>query len=179
MLSAPGIGPEVASSLLVAAGDNPERMRTEGSFAALCGVSPVEASSGKVVRHRLNRGGNRKANNALWRIAMSRLAHNQTTQAYVARRRAEGKSDKEILRCLKRYIVREVFRLLTNSPSVPDGVHLRAQRAVVGITLATVANHLGTTPMQISRLERGVLHSAELANHYQAWLDTETPHRAA
>jgi hypothetical protein len=154
-------------------------MRTEGSFAALCGVSPVEASSGKVTRHRLNRGGNREANNALWRIAMSRLAHNQATQTYAARRRAEGKSDKEILRCLKRYIAREVFGLLTNPPNVRDGAQLRARRAVVGVTLATVATHLGTTPMRISRLERGVLHSAELASRYQAWLDTETSHRAA
>ena len=179
LLSAPGVGPEVASALLVAAGDNPERMRTEGSFAALCGVSPVEASSGKITRHRLNRGGNREANNALWRIAMSRLAHDKATQTYAARRRTEGKTNKEILRCLKRYIAREVFRLLTNPPSVPDTALLRARRAVVGMTLAAVANHLGTTPMQISRLERGVLHSSELASRYQAWLDTETAHHAA
>jgi transposase len=179
LLSAVGVGPDVASALLVAAGDNPERMRTEGSFAALCGASPVEASSGKVTRHRLNRGGNREANNALWRIAMSRLLHDETTQLYATRRRAEGKSNKEILRCLKRYIAREVFALLTNPPRVPDGARLRVRRLSAGVTLAVVAKSLATTPLQISRLERGVLHSAELAHHYQAWLDAEVSDPAA
>ena len=110
---------------------------------------------------------------------MSRLAHHRATHTYSARRRTEGNSNEEILRCLKRYIAREVFHLLTNPPSVPETANLRARRVVVGMTLAAVANHLGTTPMQISRLERGVLHSAELASRYQAWLDTETPHQAA
>jgi len=179
LLSAAGVGPDVASALLVAAGDNPERMRTESSFAALCGASPVEASSGKITRHRLNRGGNREANNALWRIAMSRLLHDEATQLYAARRRAEGKSTKEILRCLKRYIAREVFRLLTNPPSVPDGAHLRARRVAASVTLAVVATNLDTTPMQISRLERGVLHNAELARNYELWLDAEASYPAA
>jgi transposase len=100
LLAAEGIGPEVASTLLVAAGDNPERMRSEASFAALCGVSPLEASSGRTVRHRLNRGGNRDANNALWRIVMVRIAHHHpATDSYIQRRRQEGKTDREILRC--------------------------------------------------------------------------------
>jgi transposase len=154
-------------------------MQTEGSFAALCGVSPVEASSGKITRHRLNRGGNREANNALWRVAMSRLASDQATRAYAARRRAEGKSDKEILRCIKRYIAREVFRLLTKPATVPDPADLRRQRSAAGITLASAASQLMVTPMRLSRLERGVLHSAELAGHYQAWLNTEPSCRAA
>ncbi len=179
LLSARGVGPDVASALLVAAGDNPERMQTEGSFAALCGVSPVEASSGKITRHRLNRGGNREANNALWRVAMSRLASDQATRAYAARRRAEGKSDKEILRCIKRYIAREMFRLLTNPATVPDPADLRRQRSGAGITLASAASRLMVTPMRLSRLERGVLHSAELASRYQAWLNTEPLCRAA
>ncbi|WP_420437310.1 IS110 family transposase [Candidatus Poriferisodalis sp.] len=101
LLAAPGVGPQVAAALLVAAGDNPERLRSEASFAALCGVSPVEASSGRTVRHRLNRGGDRQANNALWRIATVRLRSDERTQAYAARRRAQGNTDREILRCLQ------------------------------------------------------------------------------
>ena len=114
LLSACGVGAETAAALLVAAGDNPQRMRTEASFAALCGASPIEASSGPKTRHRLNRGGNRSANNALWRIAMVRLSLDERTIAYAARRRAEGKTRRETIRCLKRHIAREIHRLLTD-----------------------------------------------------------------
>ena len=108
-----GVGPDVAGALLVAAGDNPERLRSEASFAHLCGVAPLPASSGKTTgRHRLNRGGNRQANNALWRIVIGRLRWHQPTKDYVARRTAEGLSKKEIIRCLKRYVAREVFGAL-------------------------------------------------------------------
>ncbi len=110
-----GVGPEVASCLLVAAGDNPERLRSEASFAALCGVSPLDASSGRQRRHRLNRGGNRDANRALWVIAFVRLRMDPRTKQYAARRTAEGRSRNEITRCLKRYIAREVYRLLMDS----------------------------------------------------------------
>jgi transposase len=103
------VGPDVAAILLVAAGDNPERLRNESAFAAMCGVSPVEAASGKTARHHLNRSGNRQAKNALWRIAVVRIAHAEETRAYAARRTAEGKSRHEIIRCLKRHIAREVF----------------------------------------------------------------------
>lgn len=102
LMSTRGVGVDSASALLVTMGDNPERMRSEPAFASLCGASPVEASSGRTVRHRLNRGGDRQANSALWRIAMIRLNTDPRTQAYAARRRAEGKTDREILRCLKR-----------------------------------------------------------------------------
>lgn len=112
LLERPGIGPEVASTLLVAAGDNPERMKSEASFAAMCGVSPVDASSGRQRRHRLNRSGNRDANRALWVIAFTRMRCDERTIAYAARRRSEGLTRTEILRCLKRYIAREVFALL-------------------------------------------------------------------
>ena len=104
-----GVGPYVAATLLVAAGDNPERLKKESSFAALCGVSPIEASSGKVVRHRLNRGGSRVANNAIWTTALIRMRSDPRTMKYVERRTTEGKSNKEIQRCLKRYIARELF----------------------------------------------------------------------
>ena len=99
-------------SLLLTAGDNPQRLRSEASFAALCGVSPVPASSGKTTRHRLNRGGDRAANSALHIIAIGRLRTEPRTKAYVAKRIAEGHSKLEAIRCLKRYIAREVFTLM-------------------------------------------------------------------
>lgn len=107
-----GVGPQTAATLLVTAGDNPTRLRSEAALAALCGVSPLDASSGKVCRHRLNRGGQRQANNALWTIAMVRMRSDFRTREYVARRTSEGLSKKEIHRCLKRYIVRELYPLI-------------------------------------------------------------------
>jgi transposase len=102
-----GVGVEVAGALLVAARDNPERLEREASFAALCGVSPVDASSGKQHRHRLNRGGNR----ALWVIALVRVQCDERTRNYVSRRTQDGLSKPEIIRCLKRYIAREIFKI--------------------------------------------------------------------
>jgi transposase len=107
-----GVGVECASALLVAAGDNPGRLRTEATFAHLCGVSPIDASSGKQQRHRLNRGGDRSANSALWRIVMTRMSHDPATRHYIARRMAAGRTKKEAMRCLKRYVAREVFHHL-------------------------------------------------------------------
>jgi transposase len=115
LISLPAIGTHHAATLLVVAGDNPQRLRSEASFASLCGVSPIEASSGKVVRHRLNRGGNRDANRALHMICVVRMGSDKRTRKYVARRIAEGKSKWEIMRCLKRYIAREVYRILLSS----------------------------------------------------------------
>jgi len=106
------IGRESAAQLLLTAGDNSDRIRSEASFAALCGVSPVPASSGKITRHRLNRGGDRAANSALHIIAIGRLRTDPRTKAYVARRIEEGHSKLEALRCVKRYIAREVYVLL-------------------------------------------------------------------
>jgi transposase len=107
-----GVGPQTAAVLVAVAGDNPERLKSEASLAALCGVSPLQASSGKTVRHRLNRGGDRAANNALWTIALVRMRSDPRTRAYVDRRTKEGMSKKEIHRCLKRYLVREVYPLI-------------------------------------------------------------------
>ena len=107
-----GVGSQTAASLVAVAGDNPERLKSEASFAALCGVSPLQASSGKTVRHRLNRGGDRSANNALWTIAMVRMRSDPRTRVYVDRRTKEGLSKKEIHRCLKRYLVRELYPLI-------------------------------------------------------------------
>ena len=106
------IGHECAAQLLLTAGDNLDRLQSEASFAALCGVSPVPASSGKVTRHRLNRGGDRAANSSLHIIAIGRLRTDTRTKDYVARRIAEGHSKLEAIRCLKRYIAREVYALL-------------------------------------------------------------------
>jgi transposase len=106
------IGHGSAAQLLLTAGDNVQRLRSEASFAALCGVSPVPASSGKTTRHRLSRGGDRAANSALHIIAIGRLRTDPRTQAYVAKRITEGHSKLEAIRCLKRYIAREVFSLI-------------------------------------------------------------------
>jgi transposase len=112
-----GVGPDVAAALLVAVGDNPERLGSEASFAALCGASPIPASSGLTHRHRLNRGGNRDANNALWRVVIVRLSTHQPTRDYMARRRAQGLSKRDVVRCLKRYIARELYPTLRHQIS--------------------------------------------------------------
>jgi transposase len=108
-----GVGVDTAAILCVAAGDNPQRVRSEAAWAHLCGVAPLEATSGKVTRrHRLNRGGNRQANHALWRIVFTRLGSDPRTRTYVARRLDEGRSRPEIIRILKRYVARETYRHL-------------------------------------------------------------------
>jgi transposase len=112
LLAQPGIGPETAARLLIVAGDNPQRLRSDAALAALCGASPVEASSGKTHRHRLNRGGDRQGNNALWTIANNRMIHHPETRAYVQRRTTHGKTTKEIRRCLMRALARRLYPLL-------------------------------------------------------------------
>ena len=114
LLGLSGVGPYVAAQLLAAVGDNPNRMTSEAAMAKLCGVCPIPASSGNTNRHRLNRGGDRRANNALHTIVLARLRYCPRTRAYVARRTAEGKTRREIMRCLKRFVVREVFHAITN-----------------------------------------------------------------
>jgi transposase len=107
-----GVGYDTAAKLLIAAGDNPQRLRSEAAWAHLCGVAPLPASSGKTVRHRLNRGGDRQANRALYHVMITRLSHHEPTNAYVARRLAHGKTLGETGRMLKRYIAREVYKQL-------------------------------------------------------------------
>ena len=110
-----GVGPDTAATLPIAAGGNPQRLRSEAAFASLCGVNPIPASSGKTNRHRLNRGGDRQANSALYRIVVVRLSHDPRTRAYMLRRTGQGLSKSEIIRCLKRYVAREVFSVIRNS----------------------------------------------------------------
>ena len=112
LLAVHGVGVDTAATLLVAAGDYPERLRSEAAWAHLCGVAPIQASSGKVTRWRLNRGGDRQANGALWRITITRMSSDPRTRAYVERRVQEGRSKPEIIRILKRYVAREVFHHL-------------------------------------------------------------------
>ncbi|TGD38814.1 IS110 family RNA-guided transposase [Brevibacterium aurantiacum] len=110
-----GCGRDTIAQLLITAGDNPDRLRSEAAFAALAGVCPIPASSGKTKRHRLNRAGDRQANSALYHIVMVRLRYNQETRDYVARRTAEGKTKMEIIRCLKRYLVRQLYPLIVET----------------------------------------------------------------
>jgi transposase len=107
-----GIGPDNAARFLMTAGDNPDRLRSEAAFAALCGSNPIPASSGKTNRHRLNRGGDRQANAALHRVVVIRLRWHEPTRAYMSRRLAEGKTKAEVIRCLKRYVAREIYNVL-------------------------------------------------------------------
>jgi transposase len=118
LVALPGVGVDTAGQLLVTAGHNPGRLRSERSFARMCGVAPVPVSSGRTDRHRLHRGGDRDADSALWRIARVRMHCHQPTKDYVARRTAEGRTKKEILRCLKRYIAREIYPRLLSPASL-------------------------------------------------------------
>lgn len=166
------VGPITAAQLLITAGDNPDRLRNEAAFAALCGASPIPASSGRKTRHRLNRGGDRQANAALHRIALVRMMHDQRTRDYVARKRTEGRGTKEIMRCLKRAIAREVFTLLTKQVEVPRIDDLRRLRHDRGITQTTAATALGVWPGRISDLELGRRRDDDLAALYRQWLLT-------
>jgi transposase len=119
LVAANGVGTDVAGQLLVTAGENHQRITSETAFAMLCGVAPLPASSGKTRRHRLNRGGDRQANAALYRVALCRLRWDPRTRAYTERRTTEGLSKKEIIRCLKRYIARELYQLITTTTPQP------------------------------------------------------------
>jgi transposase len=112
LVDAFGIGPDTAAEMLIVAGDNAERVRSESAWAKLCGVAPIPASSGMTSRHRLNRGGHRQANAALYRVVIVRMQHHAPTKAYVTRRTAEGKTKAEIIRCLKRHLAREIWALM-------------------------------------------------------------------
>lgn len=126
LLALNGVGADVAGQLLVTAGENTERIRSEAAFAMLCGAAPIPASSGKTHRHRLNRGGDRQANAALYRIVLCRLRWDPRTQAYMRRRTAEGLSKKDIIRCLKRLIAREIYHVLAAERVEPEHLTMAA-----------------------------------------------------
>jgi transposase len=165
-----GVGIATATQLIITAGGNPDRLRTEASFAALCGTAPVPASSGKITRHRLSRGGDRHANHALHTIALVRMRNHRSTKNFVHRQRARGRSTPEILRILKRAIAREMFKQLTR-PHENLGVHdLRPTRQAKNITIEAAAAALGLAPMTISRTERGHFLTPEVITRYREWL---------
>ena len=169
--AAKGVGVDVASILLIAAGSNCQRLRNESAFAAMCSVSPLQASSGQTNRHRLNRSGNRQANNALWRIAIVRMSTDEETKTYLAKRTAQGKTKRDVTRCLKRHIAREVFWLLQHPDYEEVGPQLRTTRTSAHISLQTVSDDLAVWPTKISRIERGLEHDEEFVAIYQAWLN--------
>lgn len=175
LLEVSGIGATVASQLLVTVGDNPERLATEAAFAALTGTAPIPASSGKTTRHRLSRGGDRAANSAVHRIVLVRMSKDQRTRDYVARRTAEGKDKLEIMRCLKRYVSREIYRVLRNPRPGPAVNDLRPRRLGLGLTQVQVAQQLGTWPTAISRIERAKSRDLDLLHRYRQWLDEQPP----
>lgn len=166
-----GVGPHVAAQLLTTAGDNPNRLNSEAAFAKLCATCPIPASSGKTIRHRLNPGGDRRANNALHTIVLVRMRYHAPTRAYVERRTAEGKTRAEIMRCLKRFVAREIYHVITSPPDdLPTGDEIRRRRLQAGVTLTALANHLDVAPIRLSTLERGLTHSNDLAYRAHDWL---------
>lgn len=168
-----GAGPIVAAQLVVTTGGNPRRVRDEAAFASLCGVAPIPASSGRTTRHRLNRGGDRRGNRALHRIALVRMRYDERTREYVERRTREGKSKREIIRCLKRAIAREAYRALTNEqPAIRQPQDLKRLRETKNITQTQAARALKTYPARISDIEQQRRPLPELTTRYQQWLET-------
>lgn len=167
-----------AARLAVTAGDNPERVSGESAFASLCGASPVEASSGKVKRHRLNRGGDRQANRALHTIARQRMKRDSRTKLYVDKRTKEGKSRREIERILVRYIAREVYGALMRpmdaacEPYRASARAAKSERLRAGAAQAQASRALGVASARISEMERGRLVDAPLLQRYRSWLES-------
>ena len=166
-----GVGTDVASQLLVTVGDNSERVTSEAKFAALVGVAPIPAASGKTTRHRLSRGGDRQANKAIHRVVLVRMMSDSRTKTYVARRRQEGKTTKEIMRCLKRYVAREIYEQIMHPHPAPFAGQLRALRKAKNITLQAAADDLRVWPTALSRLERGLTRDDNFHKRYESWLN--------
>lgn len=180
LLQARGVGVASAAQLLIAAGDNPQRIHSEAAFAMMCGVAPIPASSGLTTHHRLNRGGNRDANSALYHIAIVRLSCDPKTRAYAARRQEEGKTKKDVIRCLKRAIAREVYHLIINPPQALDTTELRQLRQDAGLTLGHAADAMGCSIQKLSGIERGHCPDREFITTYHRYLTTlDTPRIAA
>lgn len=160
------------------AGLNPGRLRSEASFAAICGSCPIPASSGKTVRHRLNRGGDRQANSALHEIARQRVMRDPETAEYAERARGRGKSDREVMRCLKRYVAREAYRALMRPHEIrrpEDASELVAARRAAKVSQVRAASILGTSEKYISMLERGQRELKPIRRAYEAWVEAGLP----
>ncbi len=170
LMSLRGVGPNTAAQLLITAGGNPDRLRSEASFAALCGTAPVPASSGRTKRYRLSRGGDRAANRALHTIALVRMSCDDRTRNYVRGQRAKGRTHPEIVRLLKRAIAREIFKSLTRGLVAPELADLRPTRQAKNITLRAAAKAMNTYPNKILRTERGTFPDYDLVDRYRAWL---------
>jgi transposase len=170
LLAIKGVGPVVGSQLLITAGDNPDRLRSQASFAALCGTAPIPVSSGRTDRHRLSRGGDRQANAALHHIVKNRMTNDPRTRAYRQQHLAKGWTLKAVYRALKRAVVREIYRALTGNCSVPDYTDLRPARHAKNLTLTAAANALNLWPSAVSQLELGRRRDDALAQAYRQWL---------
>ena len=174
LLTIYGCGTVSAAALAVAGGGNPERLKSEAEFASLCGVAPLLASSGKTERHRLNRGATARQQ-ALYQIAVTRMSYDQRTKDYVGKRKRDGKSKKEAIRCLKRYIAREVFRALRNPLEIkgPSWKDLRPARQALGITLVEAGKALNVGFQRVSYAETGRLMNVRFLEEYDAWLKSQ------
>ncbi len=170
LLALKGIGAVVGAQLLITAGDNPDRLRSSASFAALCGTAPIPVSSGRTDRHRLCRGGDRQANAALHHIVKVRLSYDPATRTYRDQRLAKGWTNAAVFRALKRAIAREVFQALTGHCTVPDYSDLRPARRAKNLTLTAAAEHLAVWPARIGELELGRRPNDDLAERYRRWL---------
>jgi len=165
------VGAISAGRLIVAAGSNPGRMRSEAAFSMLCGTSPIPASSGRTDRHRLNRGGDRQANRAIHEIARAKMAHDEKTKEYITRKMSEGKTKKEAVRALCRFISRRVYRLLTASQAcICDQSGLLERRVALGLTQACAAEGAGITLPKLGRLERMQGFDTQALAAYDAYL---------
>lgn len=173
LLSLPGVGIQTAAVLVARIGDNPTRFSTDAQLAQCFGVAPIPASTGKTDRHRLNRGGDRQANRAIHIIAVNRMRRNEKTQSYITKRIAQGKTKAEAMRCLKRYIVREIFNVVCNprrKPSAAPLPTLRECRNELEITLSEVAKALGVSTSFLSLLERSKKRDLTFEGRYWRWL---------
>ncbi|QTV79257.1 IS110 family transposase [Microbacterium sp. NIBRBAC000506063] len=170
LMAVKGVGPVVGAQLLITAGDNPDRLRSSASFAALCGTAPIPVSSGRTDRHRLSRGGDRQANAALHHIVKVRLSCDPATRAYRDTHLAKGWTIKAVFRALKRAVAREIFQALAGHCAVPDYSDLRSARRAKNLTLTAAALHLGVWPARVGELELGRRPNDDLATRYREWL---------
>lgn len=171
LLTLKGVSTVTAATIVVSAGANPKRFKNDAAFSRCAGTSPIPASTANSGRHRLNQGGNRRLNAAIHRIVIVRLSCDERSQDYMARARARGKTRREAIRSLKRYVAREVFHALcSEEPELPSA-SLRDRRKRAGLTILAVANSLGANQARISRLERGLTFDSELEKRYVQLLD--------